>query len=276
MARRIIIGVLVTVALLGLARRLTVGKPVDLEVERGGVRASHRTVTQQVGPGAPVIEVRVRPAEGAVVSGVFGDPRTDELGELAFERSDEEGLFQAALPELPKGSRVRYAVTVAAPGGEPIRFPERPGAFVLLKYKGKASPVVLAAHIACMFGGFFCMVMSLFGAIRILRGREGKAGAVRFARWALLLSFIGGWPLGFVLNRETFGTLWEGYPFGYDVTDNKTQLMFVFWLASLLLVRGSFLGRNESADALPAKGFAWAIVTSFVVSLVLFVLPHSI
>jgi hypothetical protein len=126
-----------------------------------------------------------------------------------------------------------------------------------------------------MFASFLFMVMALFGAIRILRRGEGKASAVRSARWVLALSFLGGWPLGFLLNYQTFGVLWEGYPFGRDITDNKTQFMFVLWLASLLLVRGSFLGRGEDRDRLGAKGFAWAVVASFIVSLGLFIIPHS-
>jgi hypothetical protein len=127
-----------------------------------------------------------------------------------------------------------------------------------------------------MFGSFFFMVMSLFGAVRILRGQEGKRNTVNMARWVLILSFIGGWPLGFILNRQAFGPVWEGFPFGYDVTDNKTQLVFIFWLVSLLLAWGSFIGRGEEKDCLKAKPFAIAIVMSFLMSLALFLLPHSL
>ena len=275
MARRIIISILITLALLILARRLSTGRPADIELERDGVQVRHRTVTEQVGQGAPGIEVRVTPPEGVAVSAAYGSPRTGEWEELRFEH-EGGGLFRARLPELGRGRRVSYAITVTVPGGASIRIPERPDTYVLLKYKGKASTLVLIAHVAAMFGSFFFMAMSLLGAIRILSGLEDKAGTVRAARWVLILSFVGGWPLGFILNRQTFGTIWEGYPFGFDVTDNKTQIMFVFWLASLLLVRGSFLGRGEETDRLGARGFAWAVIASFIVSLALFVVPHSL
>jgi hypothetical protein len=135
---------------------------------------------------------------------------------------------------------------------------------------------VVGAHILFMFGAFFFMVMSFLAAIDILRGREDKKNAVCAARWVLVTSFIGGWPLGFVLNYQTFGMLWEGFPFGYDVTDNKTQVIFILWLVSLLLAWGSFVGKGEEKDRLGRKAFALAIVACFVVSLALFILPHSI
>jgi hypothetical protein len=274
-ARRIIVAALITIVVLSAARRLTFGRPTDIGIDREGLGVRHRTVTEHIGPGRPVVEVHVTPTEGVSVSAVYRVQRHGEPREISLERS-ENGLFRASLPELGKGSRLRYAIIVSAPGGVSIRIPERPDRYVLLKYKGKVSTAVLTAHIACMFGSFFFMILSLFAAIRILRGLEGKAATVRAARWALTLSFVGGWPLGFVLNREAFGTIWEGYPFGYDVTDNKTQIMFVFWLVSLLLVRGSFFGRGEAADTLGARGFARVIIASFIVSLALFILPHSL
>jgi hypothetical protein len=134
---------------------------------------------------------------------------------------------------------------------------------------------VIALHIVFMFASLFFMLLALFGAVRILRLGESKRSTVGSGRWALLCSFIGGWPLGFILNYQAFGVVWEGYPFGRDITDNKTQVIFLVWLASLLLVRGSFLGRGEEKDRLGARAFAWVIVGSFVVSFALFIVPHS-
>jgi hypothetical protein len=127
-----------------------------------------------------------------------------------------------------------------------------------------------------MFGAFYFMIQSLWSAIDILSTGLGKKSAVSNARWVLLCTFIGGWPLGFLLNYQAFGPLWEGFPFGYDITDNKTQLIFIFWLVSLLLVRGSFLGKGEERDWLGPRGFALAILLSYIVSLFLFIVPHSL
>jgi len=275
LARRILISVLITLAVLGVARRVSTRRPIEIEAEKNGVRVNHRTITEQVGPGEPLLSVRVEPQGDVEAIVEFG--RRGGGGYEAIRMAPVGGgVFEARLPDLGKGARGEYAVIVRNGGGASIRLPEDREKHFTIKYKGTASETILVSHIVFMFASFFCMVLGLFGAIRILKGLEGKRSTVSAGRWVLLLCFIGGWPLGFALNYQTFGTLWEGYPFGYDVTDNKTQVMFVFWLVSLLLVRGSFFGRGEGKDLLGARAFAWAIVASFVASLLLFILPHSI
>jgi hypothetical protein len=273
-ARRIIVAFVATVALLAAAHRLTSGKPENLVVRAEGMTLRHRTVTQQVGPGQPKLVVRVEPVQrlGMVVRWVAPPSSGIESRSMV---SFGEGRYQGYLPAMPRGTRIRYWITARNVEQTTARIPGDPGRLVTLKYKGKASPWVIGTHVAFMFAAFFFMVLTLFGAIRMLRGREGKRGTVRSARWVLLFSFMGTWPLGLALNYQTFGVLWQGFPFGSDVTDNKTQLMFVFWLAVLLLVRGSFMGKGEERDRIGPKTFAWGIVVSFVLSLALFILPHS-
>lgn len=275
MARRIIIGVILTLLLLTAARRLTTGKPADLMSEDQGLGVHHRTVTEMVGPGQPCVRAKIEPVQRvALVVRWTAPPSSEVQARGMFEI--RKGLYEACFPEFEKGTTIKYWITASNVAGTKVRVPANPGKFCVLKYKGKASKLVIGAHVAFMFGAFFFMVMSFLAAIEILRGREDKRNAVRAARWVLATSFIGGWPLGFLLNHQTFGTLWEGFPFGYDITDNKTQVIFVLWLVSLLFVRGSFIGKGEEKDRLGRKAFALSIVACFVVSLALFILPHSI
>lgn len=272
MARRIIAGLVLTLVLLVGTRELSKRDPVDAVAEGFGMKLGHRTLTEHSGTGQPRIRVRLDPMQNVGMIACYRFRGSDKV-EYTSLFSFEENWFEGHLPNFGKGTRLEYWIRAVNTKGEMLRVPSSPAT---LKYKGKVSESVLVAHIAFMFAAFFFMVMSLFGAIRILRGQEGKRSTVAAARWVLVMSLIGGWPLGFILNRQAFGTLWEGYPFGYDITDNKTQVMFVLWLASLLLVRGSFLGRGEEKDRLGARPFAYVIIASFLVSLVLFILPHSI
>ncbi len=272
-ARRIIIALLCTVALLGAARRLTSGKPRDVYVEEGDVKMWHRTVTENIGPQQPLIDVLLEVPRGSRINLLFITPDNPE--------EQKRGLFflgnrrySMRLPRYDVGSRIRYALALTRPDGSIVRTPEK--GYYVLKFKTDASKPVIVAHVVCMFGAFFFMVLSFFGALRMLRRGAGKRGTVGAARWALIFTIVGTWPLGLVLNRQTFGFFWQGFPFGSDITDNKTQVIFIFWLVSLLLVRGSFFGRGEERDRLGPKGFAWAIVASFVVSLALYLLPHSL
>jgi len=257
------------------ARRLTTGKPVEIMYEDQGLGVYHRTVTEIVGSGQPCLRARIEPVQRVVLVVRWIAPPSEEIqGRNLFEIGP--GLYEGCLPPLEKGTKIKYWITASNVAGTKVRVPGDPEKYCVLKYKGKASALVIVAHVAFMFGAFFFMVMSFLAAIEILRGREDKKNAMRAARWVLVTSFIGGWPLGFLLNRQVFGTLWEGFPFGYDVTDNKTQVIFILWLASMLLAWGSFVGRGEEKDRLGRKAFALSIVACFVVSLALFILPHSI
>jgi hypothetical protein len=272
---RILVPLLITVALLALARRLSTRRPHDIVVEEAGVTVSHRTVTEQVEEGNPVVSVHLDRIQAAPPVIAFKDGVHGEQSEMTMHDAGG-GTYQIALPDLGKGRRCYYALSVETAGGSRIRIPEEQGGFLLIKFKGDVSDIVLVLHIVFMFGAFFFMTRSLLGAVGILRGGAAKRETIRTLRWCLILTFIGGWPLGFVLNYQAFGVVWEGFPFGYDITDNKTQVMFVFWLVTALLVRGSFFRGDEGGDTLGPKGFALAVVLSFIVSLGLFILPHSL
>lgn len=274
MARRIIIGIVLTLLLLAAARRLSTGRPADLVSEAQGMKVYHRTVTEMVGRGQPCVRARIEPVQHAAMVVRWISPPSSEIQARGMWEI-KKGLFEACLPKLEKGTKIKYWITASNVEGTKVRVPADPGKFGVLRYKGTASSVVIGAHVLFMFGAFFFMVMSVLAAIEILRGREDKKNAVRAARWVLASSFIGGWPLGFILNHQTFGTLWEGFPFGYDVTDNKTQAIFILWFVSMLLSWGSFIGRGEEKDRLGRRAFALSIVVCFAVSLVLFILPHS-
>ncbi len=274
MARRIIVALACTVVLLGAARLMSVTNPRDVRVTEGDVTLSHRTVTEVFGPTQIRLEVRIDVPAGCRLYAQYLPPGSDSVQRRGFirEGGNRMGVY---LPPYRQGDKVRYAIQLVRHDGTQVRMP-RGGGWYVVRYKAHADTWVLVAHVAAMFAGFFCMVLAFFAAVRALRSGAGKRGAMAATRWVLLFTFLGGGPLGFILNRQTFGPAWEGYPFGVDITDNKTMIMFLFWLVSALLAWGSFVGRGEERDRLGAKGFARAVVASFIVSLALFLIPHSI
>jgi hypothetical protein len=59
-----------------------------------------------------------------------------------------------------------------------------------------------------------------------------------------------------------FGAWWTGVPFGWDLTDNKTLMAAVAWLAAAFQMRGGRQART-------------AIILAAVTTLVVFAIPHS-
>ncbi|MBU8923481.1 MAG: hypothetical protein KOO63_16825 [Bacteroidales bacterium] len=296
MTRRIITGIIITLVLLAVARRLSMNNSEALLSSSGGVTVTHSTVFEQVGREMPVLTVRVEPADGAHAYLVYrvqgedmsgrGDQDNDETAGsdniVKVEMTaGENGTFSGNLPDLEKGNRLGYAFEVEVKDEESgqqerLRLPEIEGSFLTLKYKGEVSTLVLILHVIFMFGAFFFMVESGLCAIPVFKGAEGKEMTAVMMRWLILFTFVGGWPLGFILNYQRFGPIWEGFPFGYDITDNKTQLMLVIWAITVLLSLGSFFGKGEEKDKLGRKGFAIAVLVSTILSFLIFLIPHSL
>lgn len=85
----------------------------------------------------------------------------------------------------------------------------------------------------------------------------------RFANWTAVLIFIGGFILGPLVQKYSFGVLWSGVPLGFDLTDNKTLIAFVGWLIALFLMRKGKPGRAGVAAAA-------------VLLMVIYSIPHSV
>ncbi len=43
--------------------------------------------------------------------------------------------------------------------------------------------------------------------------------------------------LGPLVQKYAFGELWTGVPFGWDLTDNKTLIAFIFWILAVVMNR---------------------------------------
>jgi hypothetical protein len=65
-----------------------------------------------------------------------------------------------------------------------------------------------------------------------------------------------------VVQLYAFGDLWTGIPFGWDLTDNKTLVAFLFWTLALV----ANLRRERR----------WATVLAAVVLLLIYSIPHSL
>ncbi|HUT07603.1 MAG TPA: hypothetical protein VMY15_02040, partial [Candidatus Latescibacteria bacterium] len=74
---------------------------------------------------------------------------------------------------------------------------------------------------------------------------------------------VGGFILGPLVQKFAFGIAWAGFPGGIDLTDNKTLVAFLFWVAALIA------GRRGK----PARPF---VLAASLVTLVIFLIPHSL
>ena len=85
----------------------------------------------------------------------------------------------------------------------------------------------------------------------------------RYTIITTIVMFVGGLIMGPLVQKYAFDALWTGWPFGHDLTDNKTLVAFVFWMIALWRARRFPDGR------------VWIIVAS-IITLVIFLIPHSV
>lgn len=265
---RYVVALALTILLLGLARRISTRHPADYSAEAGGIALNHRTVTEDFGDG-PKINIEATSTEGltAIVyySPVEGGPyTTDSLNRMPDR-------FSLTLPVLEKGNRWYYHIKVSQAGKEIAKFPPGPDQFI--KFKGHVPSYILIPHIFCMFATIFFGLLTVFSSISVVRGKPHIRQSVRYLLWTVIFAFIGGFPLGYLVAYLAFGQGWGGIPIGWDITDNKTVILFLFWLVTFILAGRGLKGERISISK---KAYMSLAITSFIVTVLAFIIPHSI
>ncbi len=257
-----------TILLLGVARRISTRHPADYSVDAGGITLSHRTVTEDFGDG-PKIDLEATSTEGltAVVyySLAEGGPyTTDSLSRMP------DG-FSVTLPVLEKGNRWYYHIKISQAEKEIAKFPPGPDQFI--KFKGHVPAYILIPHIFCMFATIFFGLLTVISSISVFRGKVGISQSVRYLLWTVIFAFIGSFPLGYIVAYLAFGKGWGGIPIGWDITDNKTVILFLFWLVTFILARR---GLKSERMAISKKAYMSLVLASLIVTFIAFIIPHSI
>ena len=242
--------VILTLALVFYQRATGPTHPLTGDVEIAGETVDFRFLrSYDVEINAPV-EIEV---ENEEVVGIFTYKRFKSYDEwTSVEMKREGNLLKAAVPHQPPAGKVEYKVELVYQG-KTVQLTDEP---VIIRYKGAVPRPVLIPHIFFMF---FAMLFGLRAGLEALfRGDDNKyyVGVVLFT---LLL---GGLILGPIVQKYAFGEYWTGWPFGHDLTDNKTAFIFIFWLVAWFMVR-----KNQMHRAMVF------VATAFMIAV--YIIPHS-
>ncbi len=282
---KLILAFIITLFLLVIARKISTREPEYNAVINDGISLSHTTVTQQVGSGKVRIDATLKTPEppGNYSFNLFykiGKGK-DEYKSLKMELVEgATDQFVAFIPSQPKGKRAYYYLSLADnQGKEILTLPEKVNLLndpYLIKFKGRVSPVILILHILTMFGSVFFIFLVLFSAFEILWNKDTIRKLSVYTLWGTILSFIGGVPLGILVTNQTFGEIWGGFPIFTDRTDSKTSILIFYWAIMLLLMKGSAFKKDKNFNLLPEKTLAWFAILGFILTLAIYLIPHSI
>jgi len=177
-------------------------------------------------------------------------PSNDDFTEVDLVRVGD--ILEAALPNQSAAGKIEYYVTLGDVATAEELMHSGP---VVIRFKGDVPATVLIPHIFFMFFGM--LFANLTGLLALGKKEKYKYYGIV----TLIFIAIGGMMLGPIVQKYAFGELWTGVPFGWDLTDNKTFVAFIFWI---LAVVGNW-----------KKDRPYLSILAALITLIIFSIPHS-
>ena len=179
-------------------------------------------------------------------------PTDDPWTRQGMERLGDK--LVARIPHQPIAGKVKYRIFLDKGGGDPIPLTTES---VIIRFKGDVPLFILIPHI---IGIVAAMVLSARTGLEALANRPRT---LALAVCTTICLFFGGLFFGALVQKYAFEAYWTGWPFGYDLTDNKTLIAFVFWLVAVW----------RTAARRGSRG--WAVAAAAVM-LAIWLIPHSV
>lgn len=173
-----------------------------------------------------------------------GDPM------VSIPMTMSDGVLTALLPAQPPAGKLQYTVFLTD-GKQTF------SASTVIRFRGDVPAAVLIVHIAAMFLG---MLLSARTGLEIF-AKEPSLKRLTYLTFAVIT--FGGMVMGPLVLKYAFNEWWTGFPFGNDITDNKTLIAFLGWL-------GAAVALTKAKD--PKK---W-ILAAAIITLLVFLIPHSL
>jgi hypothetical protein len=172
-------------------------------------------------------------------------PTTNDYTTADFVWKDS--VWQAALPVQPVAGKLQYYITV---GGKDYSADEP----VVIRFRNDVPAIILVPHILLMFAA---MLFAVYTFLLVVTRREYR----RWLKITVGTLFVGGFILGPLVQHAAFGPWWAGFPYGTDLTDNKTLISFLFFVAALATMKWKY---NK-----------WVVCLAVLVMIAIFSIPHS-
>jgi hypothetical protein len=176
----------------------------------------------------------------------------DEWKQLDMERAGDTLWF--IIPHQPAAGKVQYQIFLTKDDRPFIALTEVP---VILRFRDEVPALVLIFHLIFIFTTITLSTRTAFETI--FGGKRKKL----FIILTIISLILGGFIFGPIMQKYAFGEFWTGWPFGHDLTDNKTLIIFIFWIIAFWVV----VKKPENK--------IWPVIAA-VVLIVIYLIPHSL
>ena len=178
-------------------------------------------------------------------------PTNDEWTELILE--EKGNRFAGSLPNQPPAGKLTYFLELDIDGKiQKFNSKEDP---IYIRYKGEVPTVILAPHVFFMF---FSMLLSALAFFECLFNTKSFVAVGRYTLGCLM---FGGMFLGPLVQKYAFGVYWAGFPYDWDLTDNKLLIGVLSWLFAGVMT-------------LKVKR-RWPVIMAAVILFGVYSIPHS-
>lgn len=200
------------------------------------------------------LKIQIEVADENVIGNVYWKryKTNDEWTVVNMIRENDKLI--AEIPPQPPAGKIEYRVELFQ-NGSSVLIPEDEA--VVLRFKDDVPALFLIPHI------IFIFLAMLFSARSGLEYFNSVKNYNRLVNWTLVLLILGGFIFGPIVQYYAFGDWWSGFPFGYDLTDNKTLIALIFWLIAFYKMKKS-------------QNYEKWILIAAIVMLVIFLIPHSL
>ncbi len=224
--------------------------PVRCSVEINDTNYRFKLLTSHVTSDDAVMKLEI-PDEA--IDGVIKWKRYKSHDEWRIDSlmRDGEDLI-VAIPKQPMAGKVIYEVSLVDATGK--TYPARDES-VIIRFKDPVPLFVLLPHVLFMFSWMF--VSTRTGIEALVSGKQVS----RLSWVSLILLLGGGLIFGPAVQKYAFDAWWTGWPFGHDLTDNKTFGALIFWIIAIWRMKKN--GGNK-----------WVVIAS-IVTLTVYLIPHS-
>jgi len=159
----------------------------------------------------------------------------------------KDSVWQAALPVQPVAGKLQYYITVD--GKDYLK--DEP---IVIRFRNDVPAYILIPHILLMFGA---MLFAVYTFLLVVTHKDYK----HWLKITVATLFVGGFILGPLVQHAAFGPWWAGFPYGTDLTDNKTLISFIFFVAALATLKWKY---NK-----------WVVCLAVLMMIAVFTIPHS-
>ena len=177
-------------------------------------------------------------------------PTENPWDTVAMERKVD--TLSARLPLQPPAGKIEYHLELKA-NGQAVDLEEAEN--VVFRFRGDVPAWALIPHVLMMVLTVIWSMATIIFALANIPSYQKHMGVT------IIFLLIGGFILGPIVQKYSFGQFWTGWPLGGDMTDNKVLFALIAFVIAWSLRKKSY-GR-------------WLAIFASLVMLAVYLIPHS-